>query len=141
MNFSDCKRIQIWTLGGAGLLPEGVCSPDTCNFINQYDLIARAVLANDYRLLIVRDENGSRGHDFTANTLAEEDAIIRGMDFGIEYDFYKNGKFDEYKKRLEELSNTKIIYREKGPDVQHAFEDIHYQEKLKELISQINGRD
>jgi hypothetical protein len=137
MNASLRKRIQFWTLGGAGLVPDGVCSPGTRNFINQYDLIIRAVSSLDYRLLIIRDQCKGKSYDYIADSIAEQDALVRGMDEGAEYEFYKKDKSATYKKRLEELSNTEIIYRKKGPDAQHAFEDVSYQKKLKELISQL----
>ncbi len=56
---------------------------------------------------------------------------------GVEYEIYKKEKFNGYKKRLEELRNTRIIYQQKSSGPQHGFDDPQYQRTLKELIDGI----
>jgi len=120
-------------------VPNGVCHPNTCNFINQHDLVVRAVSPLDYRILIIRDQFKDKNLDFVANYLAQEDMIIEGIDMGPIYDLYEHEKAKSYRRRLDELRNTKIIYHDKGRGIHHGFDDPHYQTKLRELVSNIYG--
>jgi hypothetical protein len=41
------KKIQFWTFGGAGFVPDGICHSKTCNYITQHDPVVQAVSAVD----------------------------------------------------------------------------------------------
>jgi hypothetical protein len=131
------KKIQFWTLGGAGFVPEGSCHQGTCNYINHNDQIVKAASPIDYRILITRDKLKEKNLDYVANFLAEEDVLVQGLDMGTEYKLAKENKAIRYKKRLDELSNTTVLYNTDKKGIHHGFSDPHYQQKLKELI---NGR-
>lgn len=137
MELSKRKKIQFWTLGGAGFVPNGICHQNTCNFIKQYDAISRAISPIDYRILIIRDQFCEENLDFVANFLAKEDLIIEGLDESLAHEFWERERTQKYRKRLDELCNTSIIYHEKESGVQHGFDDHHYQAKLRELIDNL----
>jgi hypothetical protein len=133
------KKIQFWTFGGAGFVPDGICHPKTCNYVNQHDPIIQAVSPLDYRILTVRDQFKEKKLDYIANILAEEDMLVQGFDIGPIYKVSKEKKANEYKKRLDELANTRIIYHKKLVWNHHEFKDPEYQLKLQELIEEFYG--
>lgn len=137
---SNQKKIQFWTFGGADFVPDGLCHLNTCNFINQHDLIARAASPVDYRILIIRDQFKDKSLDFVANFIAKEDMLTEGMDLGPAYELWEQEKAKKYRRRLDELRNTQIIYRRKGSPPQHSFSDCYYQAKLNELVTNIQNQ-
>lgn len=113
---------------------------NTYNFINQHDLVAKAVSPLDYRVVIVRDLFAGKSLDSVADFLAQEDMLIEGMEMGGHlYERRKNEKTTKYRKRLDELCHTQIIYHSKGSGLQHSFDDPNYQTKLRELIDNLYG--
>ncbi|MBN4067240.1 hypothetical protein JYU14_04065 [Simkania negevensis] len=133
------NKILFWTLGGAGFVPATICHAGTCNFINQHDLVVRATSPFDYRILMVRDQFRNKNAGDIVRYLAEEDLIVQGLDTGPAYESFKKEKMAKYKKRLEELSNTKIIYHKKTKGLHHEFNNPHYQAKLRELVNGFYG--
>jgi predicted metallo-beta-lactamase superfamily hydrolase len=86
--------------------------------------------------LTVRDQFKEKNLEYIANFLAEEDMFVQGFDMGPIYKFCKEKKANEYKNRLNELANTRIIYHKKLVWNHHEFKDPQYQMKLKELIEE-----
>lgn len=134
----SCRnKIQFWTFGGASFVPAELCHPNTWNFVNQHDLIVRAVSPIDYRIMIIRDQFKDKNLDFVANLLAQEDMLIEGIDMGPAYDLWEQEKAKKHRKKLAELCNTKIIYHQRVARYHHSFDEPNYQAKLRELINNI----
>lgn len=139
LNHSSLQNLQVWTFGGAGFVPNGSCHPNSCNYINQYDLVARAASPLDFRLLIIRDRFKDKQLEFIADFLADEDLLAEGYDDGPIYQQLKEKRVSKYKKRLEELTNTHLIYHRKDGGLHHGFDDPNYHKKLIQLVDTLRA--